>query len=512
MNLSHYNSKISKKNTLIVGSVIIISTALAGVSFAASLNIPTNLENAAITIKKIFLSVSGVSSDPASASIVLDGSNGNITTNNIWWNGWQLHVGGKVALHHSDYQCAGTDTTNGECLLRTDQNGNVILVSPLWTSGGTGSNTTNWLLDGNTLTGEKKLWTISNHDLPLITNNIEQARLTVAWWLGLGTTTPGQKFEIKGWHTDTRMRLFSDNNNEGIGGVHTALLSLWASEPGVSRDGVGIGNNIKGSTYYGRENLAKWASYMRLLDNSLLLNTIDAVGTDMWWLAVNNGNVGIGITTPSSKLEVNGVITQWPNTTRNEKTIIGIQDNSIDNNVPAATMGSSDGNLHLEAKNGHNIYLNYFNSGGDIILNAKNSRNVGIGTSSPTEKLHVNGNVRATAYLSNSDSRYKSHIKVLPSALASILKLSWYSYYNKLSETNSIGIIAQEVEKIYPELVQTDHDGYKSVEYANLVAPIIEAIKELATKIDNLFSLYLSQQAKINTLEARLLKLESQTK
>jgi hypothetical protein len=75
-----------------------------------------------------------------------------------------------------------------------------------------------------------------------------------------------------------------------------------------------------------------------------------------------------------------------------------------------------------------------------------------------------------------------------------------------------MGVIAQEVEAVYPELVQTDSQWYKSVQYGNLVAPIIEAIRELATKIDNLFTLYVSQQAKIDTLEARLLKLEAQLK
>ena len=42
-----------------------------------------------------------------------------------------------------------------------------------------------------------------------------------------------------------------------------------------------------------------------------------------------------------------------------------------------------------------------------------------------------------------------------------------------------MGLIAQNVEKVYPELVNTDDEGIKSVEYANLVAALIEAIKEL---------------------------------
>jgi hypothetical protein len=100
----------------------------------------------------------------------------------------------------------------------------------------------------------------------------------------------------------------------------------------------------------------------------------------------------------------------------------------------------------------------------------------------------------------------------LKNSLENLLKLSGYNYYSKLEKKNTLGVIAQEVETVYPELVQTDPQGYKSVQYGNLIAPVIEAIKELATKIDSLFTLYVSQQAKIDILEARLLKLEAKVK
>ncbi len=62
-------------------------------------------------------------------------------------------------------------------------------------------------------------------------------------------------------------------------------------------------------------------------------------------------------------------------------------------------------------------------------------------------------------------------------------------------------MIAQEVEKVFPELVQTDTEGYKSVSYGKLVAPIIEAIKDL-------FNKYIDQQSQIDALEARIQALE----
>jgi hypothetical protein len=46
-----------------------------------------------------------------------------------------------------------------------------------------------------------------------------------------------------------------------------------------------------------------------------------------------------------------------------------------------------------------------------------------------------------------------------------------------------LGVIAQEVEKVFPELVHVDHRGYKTVNYQGLIAPLIEAVKELDVRI-----------------------------
>ena len=149
----------------------------------------------------------------------------------------------------------------------------------------------------------------------------------------------------------------------------------------------------------------------------------------------------------------------------------------------------------------------------DVRGNASITENLIIGHDAAfdpgSDRLNVNGSARANAYYYNSDAKYKSDITPLTSSLDNILKLNGYSYYNKLSEKNDIGVIAQEVEKVFPSLVQTDADGYKSVAYGNLVAPLIEAVKELSAKIDELFDKYVDQQAQIDALEARIQALEN---
>ncbi len=76
-----------------------------------------------------------------------------------------------------------------------------------------------------------------------------------------------------------------------------------------------------------------------------------------------------------------------------------------------------------------------------------------------------------------------------------------------------VGLIAQELEKVYPELVFTDADGYKSVNYAQLTPVLIEAIKEQQAQIEALkqqnTALKAETTAATEALEARLRRLEA---
>jgi hypothetical protein len=113
--------------------------------------------------------------------------------------------------------------------------------------------------------------------------------------------------------------------------------------------------------------------------------------------------------------------------------------------------------------------------------------NVGIGTLTPTYKLEIGGNVGAQAFFYTSDRNLKKDIAPLVGSLSRITSLQGVSFTWKDSGKESIGLVAQDVEKVYPELVSTNpNNGIKSVEYGNLVAPLIEAIKEQQKQIDDL--------------------------
>jgi len=86
----------------------------------------------------------------------------------------------------------------------------------------------------------------------------------------------------------------------------------------------------------------------------------------------------------------------------------------------------------------------------------------------------------------SSDERLKENIIQINNAVEIIENLEGVSFNWKEGGEKSIGLIAQNVEKVLPELVLTDNDGYKSIQYANLVAVLIEAVKEQQKEIDEL--------------------------
>jgi hypothetical protein len=89
------------------------------------------------------------------------------------------------------------------------------------------------------------------------------------------------------------------------------------------------------------------------------------------------------------------------------------------------------------------------------------------------------GLLTSTDYNSSSDKRLKKKIKTVGSALDKINALRGVTFTWKDSNTDSIGMIAQEVQEVLPEVVTTDDDGFMGIKYTNMIGVLIEAIKEL---------------------------------
>lgn len=94
------------------------------------------------------------------------------------------------------------------------------------------------------------------------------------------------------------------------------------------------------------------------------------------------------------------------------------------------------------------------------------------------------GNFTATGDITaNSDVRLKSDIQTITNALEIVKNLRGTAYVK--DGKASIGVIAQEVQEVLPQLVLEGNDGYLSVAYGNMVAVLIEAVKELNAKIES---------------------------
>jgi hypothetical protein len=100
----------------------------------------------------------------------------------------------------------------------------------------------------------------------------------------------------------------------------------------------------------------------------------------------------------------------------------------------------------------------------------------------------IHGTLPATTTTTSSDFNLKTDIEPIDNALDKVLNLNGV-YYNwkdktKFNDRHQIGVIAQDVEKIIPELVLTDDNGLKSVNYCQMVSVLIEAIKEQNNSIN----------------------------
>ena len=272
--------------------------------------------------------------------------------------------------------------------------------------------------------------------ISLQTKQVERVRVTADGNVGIGTTSPSGK------------------------------LTVYA--PNGNSDSLQIGRADSGSLWKFNHAGADLRIYNTDGSGSDILLGVDAAGT------FHNNKVGIGTATPQQNLDV-----------------VGAARSTYDSsNYSQLESNASGGVFKALAAGATNILLRSY---GDSYFNGGN---LGVGTSSPSEKLEVSGNILAsgdiTAY---SDARIKENVETLPNALESVKAMRGVTYNKIGEEKQSIGVIAQEVQAVLPQLVSEHKDEMLSVAYGNITAVLIEAIKE--------------QQDIISQLEERIIDLEN---
>jgi len=269
---------------------------------------------------------------------------------------------------------------------------------------------------------------ISTGTLSFNTNSTERMRIDSSGNVGIGTSSPSDKLHLQK----------SSDNGVVIENTTGATLSLLSTGAGRVRSSGHLIFDTGGST-----------EHMRI-DSS--------------------GNVGIGSTSPSAKLTVEGTLAVRSSSSQY------FNDSSNANNL---TMTDSKAHFNFDGTD-KDFQVSSDNLSHALFVQGSDG-NVGIGTSTPSSTLHVVGSILAsgdvTAY---SDERLKDNIQTIDGALGKVNSMRGVTYTKDGLESS--GVIAQEIEKIAPELVK---DGeYKSVAYGNLVGYLIEAIKEQQIQIE----------------------------
>jgi len=203
-------------------------------------------------------------------------------------------------------------------------------------------------------------------------------------------------------------------------------------------------------------------------------------------LIVDNGYVGIGTVSPTERLHIkhndsNGGIIIDRNSAIARKSSIKFAQQGI----LRWAIGIDD----LEY-NSQDFFI-WDNDALELRLVINNSGNIGIGDNTPDAKLDVVGDIHYTGTISDvSDVRLKENIIPIDNALNKIMTLEGFKFNMIGEEDVNLGLSAQAVQTVFPEavdVIETKNDiDYLGLDYTQLIAPMIEAIKEQQEQIEEL--------------------------
>lgn len=191
-------------------------------------------------------------------------------------------------------------------------------------------------------------------------------------------------------------------------------------------------------------------------------------------LAINDtgGNVCIGCAATGNKLEVSGAIAgQKIDVQRSDNNWVSYSLNSNASGIGAYVAAASGANAALQVDN--------YNASATLFKVHGNSQ-VAFYSSGTTEQCRIGGTVNTCT----SDSRLKRDILELPNVLSRIQNLRGVSFHWRENGRADIGLIAQDIEREFPQLVSINTAGYKMVSFNSLHGVTLQALKELKSEKD----------------------------
>ena len=212
------------------------------------------------------------------------------------------------------------------------------------------------------------------------------------------------------------------------------------------------------------------------------IGTTTISATQWGYLGGSNQNVKTNSDVTFASASLNNVVISGNLTVLGDAVELGVSELTVEDKTITVASGSADS----AAADGAGIII--AGAGESITWNHGDTRfNI-------SDDIHVTGTIQASddvIAFSSSDKELKNNIKPIPWALDKIHKIGGYSFdWNEdkqdIYKGTDVGVIAQEIEEVLPELVQTRDNGYKAVKYDKLVSLLIEGIKDLSNEVTEL--------------------------
>lgn len=349
---------------------------------------------------------------------------------------------------------------------------------------------------------------------------------TIGTWLNLSNASPGGRFWrmistgsangegagklLFGHGTNSGNGVITmtlqNNNKVGIGTVSPGSV-ITNSKLDVVGGHIAVGNNF-GVLSMNSDGTGIGAGFDTTSDDAL---DFYSNGTRRLTIGAN-GNVGINTTNTSAPLTFRNVderkIAFWQSAAPNGFYGMGM---AVGGRVQAFT--GMIGSFEIGHDDGDGGFIER--------MRVTSNGRVGIGTASPSQALHVIGNIQASGSVLSScgilvcsDERYKKDIEPVANALDLVEQMRPVRYDWRRDEfpdrgftdERQLGFIAQEVGKIAPEIVKQDNTGYYAVDYSRLTPILVAALQEMEaekdTQIEELRTANRDLQTRLEKLEA----------
>ena len=500
---------------LFSGSQLTQNTALATITGSLILTASANTISIA--------ALNGYSSSLKDA-ITVSGSGGSSTTTikgNLVVQGTQTTIDSTtVQLGDNIIELNGTGIANGGLVVKDPTGASIISGSLLWDStldywkGGTLGNESKLLLAGgdNVISSSTQLGDL-NASTASINNRLNNLELTTSSLnisvSNINITTASLNTSVSNINTFTASALVRFTNLESkSASVDISITNINTTTGSLNTSITNI-NGFTSSQLIQNTTLGNYTASVNQTTASLNIATASLnTWTGSTFTAYSNSvefrlddleytasiSIGAGLVAEFTKINQHTAsINTFSSSTNSRLNSIEAATSSYETNgrgivsgssqiVPLLPTGVVSGSIQVLG--GSTIHSG---SSGDYQFNS-----IGVGTAAST----VAGEIRATADITafySSDIRLKENIHPILHALEKVKSISgntydWKEGFDEIHshKGNDIGVIAQEIEAVLPQIVTNRDNGYKAVQYEKIIPLLVEAIKELSAKIDRL--------------------------